>query len=75
MLNAMMEGHRRKKRGPRRGDKVERYIKRWRDKLPDHSARWYAVDDLLDDYRLHADTGTPLKYDVPEPHDNVGGMA
>jgi hypothetical protein len=50
---------------PRRGDEVERWIKRERDTYNQYSAgedgaAWFALDDLLDDYRLHADTGTPL---------------
>jgi hypothetical protein len=48
---------------PARGDHVETWLKGQRDALEDGYGRlpaWYALDDLLDDYRLHADTGTPL---------------
>jgi hypothetical protein len=49
---------------PRRGGDVEAWLKGHRDRhvssegLP--IGAWYAVDDLLDDYREHADHGTPL---------------
>jgi len=43
---------------PRRGDDVDRWLKAWRDLHAAHA--WHVVDALLDDYRLHADTGTPL---------------
>lgn len=55
---------------PRRGDEVERWLLGWRDSLSDLT---YAereakatIDDMIDDYRLHADTGTPLDTEVPE---------
>lgn len=57
--------------GPRRGDEVEAWIKRTRD-LYNRQGRygdviaWNALDDLLDDYRLHADTGQPLDVHVSE---------
>lgn len=41
-----------------RGDPVEAWLKRKRDEYTWES--WHIIDDLLDDYRLHADTGTPL---------------
>jgi hypothetical protein len=47
---------------PERGDDVEAWIRRWRDMLD--GDRWIAVDSMLDDYRLHADTGTPLSGEV-----------
>jgi hypothetical protein len=50
---------------PRRGSDVEAWLKRERDKhdrygdgTPDWM--WCALDNLLDNYRLHADTGVPL---------------
>lgn len=46
---------------PRRGDDVEAWLKRWRGMLG--GSRWLAVDAMLDEYRLHADTGTPLDGD------------
>lgn len=55
---------------PRRGSDVEVWIKRRRDSLPGGedprktSVGWLVFDDLLDDYRAHADTGTPLDRDV-----------
>jgi hypothetical protein len=60
-------------RGPRRGDEVEAWIKRYRDTHGDpadgYQSAWYALDDLLDDYRDHADTGTPLGREVVGPHE------
>lgn len=47
---------------PKRDDDVAAWIKRMRNEhLPtvDH-APWETLDNLLDDYRLHADTGTRL---------------
>lgn len=52
----------------RRGGEVEAWIKRWRDRYTRQGPRWLALDDMLDDYRLHADTGTPLSGEVRE-HD------
>lgn len=58
---------------PKRGDEVEAWLKRRRDVYAeareyDGYARgaWFLWDDALDDYRLHADTGTPLSEDVEE---------
>lgn len=45
---------------PRRGDHVEAWLKQQRDACFGHASTYNAVDGLLDDYRLHADTGTPL---------------
>lgn len=55
----------------RRGDAVEAWLRRDRDALLADSADWAqqaaaVVDDLLEDYRLHADTGTPLDAEVSE---------
>lgn len=54
----------------RRGDPIDAWIKRRRDELGrgDGGSAWHALDDLLDDYREHADTGTPLTEDVQGPH-------
>jgi hypothetical protein len=56
---------------PERGDEVEAWLKRRRDSHVDAggwgSPEWHAVDSLLDDYREHADTGTPLDLDVIGP--------
>lgn len=54
-----------------RGDDVEAWLKRWRDEFLHpadefNRAVWGALDDLLDDYRLHADTGMPLSGEVRE---------
>lgn len=54
----------------RRGDEVEAFIKRHRDAYrgpddPDgRTVSWAVLDNVLDAYRLHADTGTALS--VPE---------
>lgn len=45
---------------PRRGDHVEAWLKQQRDEHDPASSHWGALDLALDDYRLHADTGTPL---------------
>jgi hypothetical protein len=50
----------------RRGDDVAAWIKRQRDEQVEQSATWFALDDLLDTYRLHADTGTPLTQQAEE---------
>lgn len=63
---------------PKRGDAVEAYLKRTRDELTseeptdilDEAGAEYeadVIDELLDDYRLHADTGTPLSMNVQMP--------
>lgn len=57
---------------PRRGDVVEAWIKRARDDFQKEAApgatAWHVLDDLLNDYREHADTGTPLSENVEGPH-------
>jgi hypothetical protein len=46
---------------PQRGDLVEQWLKSRRDRFSEHhDTQWDVIDNLLDDYRLHADTGTPL---------------
>ncbi len=53
---------------PRRGDAVDRWLKEWRDDFKGFNGDdvWAVLDDMLDDYRLHADTGTALDADVSE---------
>lgn len=52
---------------PRRGDAIEAWLKAQRDEYEQRSSpQWQALDDLLDTYRLHADTGTPLGEHVCE---------
>jgi hypothetical protein len=48
-----------------RGDEVAAWLKRQRDSHPRNDV-WHALDWVLDDYRLHADTGTPLSENVEE---------
>ncbi|MGW2048628.1 hypothetical protein ACWCPF_26105 [Streptomyces sp. NPDC001858] len=50
---------------PRRGDPVEAWLKA-RRKYTTTWHDWHTLDDLLDAYRLHADTGTPLGKHVCE---------
>jgi hypothetical protein len=50
---------------PARGDDVEAWIKRKRDEMPNMLDEWATLDWLLDMYREHADTGTPLSGEVP----------
>lgn len=45
---------------PRRGDKVEQWLKDCRDQHPSMDASWFAIDALLDQYRLDADTGSEI---------------
>lgn len=42
---------------PTRNSDVEAWIKRARDEQPGESEGWLALDGLLDNYRLAADTG------------------
>jgi hypothetical protein len=51
---------------PRRGDAVEQWLKTQRDAAADYPEAYQATDGLLDLYRLHADTGTPLGEHVCE---------
>lgn len=52
---------------PRRGDQVEAWLKAQRDDHRDADrGQWTVLDNLLDRYRLHADTGTPLGEHVCE---------
>lgn len=54
---------------PARGDAVEAWLRAHRDRYVDSYGRtraWYLFDDLLDQYRLHADTATPLGEHVCE---------
>ena len=51
---------------PRRGDAFEAWLKAQRDACFGHASSWAAVDGLLDQYRLHADTSTPLGEHVCE---------
>lgn len=46
---------------PARGDAFEAWLKAQRDEYEVRSSpQWHALDEVLDTYRLHADTGTPL---------------
>lgn len=54
---------------PHRGDKTEQWLKAQRDRYDRHgesSEFWHEFDRALDEYRLHADTGTPLGEHVCE---------
>ena len=52
---------------PRRGDQFEAWLKQQRDDHRDADrGQWTVLDDLLDRYRLYADTGTPLGEHVCE---------
>ena len=42
---------------PMRGSAVECWLKRERNELPAQTTSWFVLDDLLDRYRLAADTG------------------
>lgn len=64
---------------PQRGDAVKAWLKARRDRNEDRYGRtpdWYVLDAALDDYRLHADTGTPLDQHVCESnHCDCGEVA
>ena len=56
---------------PQRGDDFERWLKWYRDQESDGSDGYKSnlypvIDWLLDEYRLHCDTGTPLSEHVCE---------
>lgn len=57
----------------RRGSDVEAWIKRERDRFGGPGAHqrdassWYVLDALLNEYRDHADTSTPLDREVQGP--------
>lgn len=51
-----------------RGSTTEVWIKAARDRCQPGDGDWRALDALLDDYRLHADTGTPLDQPVSGPY-------
>jgi hypothetical protein len=55
---------------PSRGDAFARWLKEQRDNQNRNvelgRQRWAAIDGLLDTYRLHADTGTPLDQEACE---------
>lgn len=45
---------------PRRGDHVEAWLKKQRDEFERGDSVWPILDYVVDQYRLHADTRTPL---------------
>jgi hypothetical protein len=55
---------------PHRGDAVEAWLKKTRDEYKNEDGTehpyYWPLDTLLDNYRLHADTGTPLNEEVNE---------
>lgn len=52
---------------PRRGDAVEVWLRARRDEYSEqHDTQWDVIDELLDDYRLHAATGVSLDEHVCE---------
>jgi hypothetical protein len=57
--------------GPRRDDAVAAWLKRHRDvyqsTVAPGASAYAAIDDLLDDYYEHADTGDLLSEDVKDP--------
>lgn len=67
---------------PYRGSNVEAWLKRYRDQFaekggdgtrrPMTSPEWGVINDLLDDYREHSDTGTSLSQRVVGPHGEEG---
>ena len=51
---------------PERDDLVATWLKKWRDTYRTEKETYVAIDDMLEAYRLHADTGTPLDEEVQE---------
>src|SRR5690606_34479387 len=52
---------------PHRGDAFEQWLKARRDEwAPEGCQPWQILDQTLEEYRLHADTGTPLGEHVCE---------
>ncbi|MEU2996853.1 hypothetical protein ABZ684_04650 [Streptomyces sp. NPDC006995] len=51
---------------PRRGDAVAQWLRAQREAAADYPEAYQVTDGLLDLYRLHADTGTPLDGHVCE---------
>lgn len=52
---------------PCRGDQFDQWLKAQRDQYSErHDTQWDVINQILDDYRLHADTGTPLDQHVCE---------
>ena len=49
---------------PMRGDDVENWLRWQRDKWERDADEWGIINDVLDEYRKHADTGTPLTEEV-----------
>lgn len=62
----LLDAHQAEAQQPRRGDAVETWLKAQRDLCFGHASTYNAVDGLLDQYRLHADTDTPLDQHVCE---------
>lgn len=63
---------------PRRGDAVEVWLKAERDEYAHGGLTWSALSNLLDTYRLHADTRTPLGEHACEHHcdcDEAAGIS
>ncbi|MFJ9771188.1 hypothetical protein ACIRVF_08085 [Kitasatospora sp. NPDC101157] len=58
--HALKAAYREKLSRPARGDQVEQWLKAKRDRTPARTLAYDLLEDLLDEYRLHADTGTPL---------------
>lgn len=53
-----------------RNDAVATWLKAQRDTYPVNSEKYLALDEALDTYRLHADTGTPLDEHVSDGGDD-----
>ncbi|WP_282790860.1 hypothetical protein [Streptomyces sp. CC224B] len=53
---------------PHRGDKVDVWLRARREEYPHGTPEWHTVDQVLDRYRLHADTQTLLSEHLCEGH-------
>ena len=59
---------------PQRGDRFENWLKGQRDQFDKDSIEWDGLDQVLDQYRLHADTGTRLDEHACDYHCDCEGV-
>jgi hypothetical protein len=52
---------------PRHNDDIAAWLRFMRNQQPANSIAWLVVDDLLDNYLIHAAGKFPLAHDIREP--------
>lgn len=62
--DALIDAYTAETQQPRRGDQFEQWLKAHRDRREERDGVWWYLDEMLDQYRLHADTRTPLDQHV-----------